>query len=203
MDAKEQKLLAEKLREQSLADLLIARANLGQTGFRLGDVRINRNHVVISKCQQSAEKLLKSYFLWHGDSVNPFHAHRPMQNVLAGTGGETPRLQKFRATVRQEPNGLLQQIMWLENLAPAGAPAGVANLSAINASDLGENTEYPFFCTKRAEIVFPAEYFEERQSIGAVRAAYLLCKVIANSDDTIFGNVIVRFVLEYPLDREI
>lgn len=203
MDVNEQKLLAEKLRDQSLADLLVARANLGQKGFRLGEFRVNRNHVVISKCQQSSEKLLKSYFVWHGDSVNPFRAHTPMQDVLSGTGGQTTRLQKFRETVRQEPNGLLAQVTWLENLAPAGAPNGVADLSVINAIDLAENTEYPFFSNNLTAIVCPAEHFEERQGLGAVRAAYLLCKVIAKSDDTAFGNMVERFVDEYPLDKEV
>ena len=201
MDLNERILLAEKLRDQSLADLLIARANLGQKGFRLGGVAINRNHLVISKCQQSAEKLLKSYFVRHGESVNPFRGHTPLQDVLSGTGGQTPRLNKFRDTVRQEPSGLLKQLTWLEDLAPTGAPNVSADLAMLNFSDLAENTEYPFFCKSRGEIVFPAEHFEYWQSAGAVRAAYFLCKFIARSDDSTFGTAVERFVDDHPLDR--
>src|SRR5436309_1933150 len=122
MNAEEQKVLAEKLRDQSNADLLIARANIRKKLFRIGAMRVNRNDLVISKCQQAAEKLLKSYFVWHGDQVKPFHAHSPMQDVLDGAGGETPRMRKFRETLQKHPQGLLSQIIRLENLAPAGAP---------------------------------------------------------------------------------
>jgi hypothetical protein len=198
MNVDEQKLLAEKMRDQSLVDLLIAQVNRGQKGFRLGAVQANRNHLVISKCQQSAEKLLKAYFVWHGDSLNPFRGHTPMQDVLGGKGGLTPRLQKFRRTVRQSPHGLLTQITWLENLAPSGAPNGVASLAALNATDLTENTEYPFYSKNRAQIVSPAEHFGDQQGIGAMRAAYFLCDFIAESDETAFGVAVEQFVRDHP-----
>jgi len=190
--------LALLTRDQGLADLLAARAYLGSETLSFLTTRGKSDcaHVAVCKCQQSSEKVLKGYFLFHQQNLNPFSGHNPLQRVLAKSGRDTPFLQKFRLVIRQHPGGFLKGVQWLEGMVPS--PPATTNINKLSLPDLPMNTEYAFWDKKSCALTLPAVYFRPRAALQAVLVATSLCKIISASGDAIYEKGLKDFLERFP-----
>ncbi len=166
-----------------MVDFLIAKENVAAQkllklpGYALR-AKINRFHLVIAKSQQSVEKIMKGYLLWHEESFNPFGTHSIITGLIdKEIGGRTSRLRKVRETLQRSPGHLFEELKWLEASAPK-APK-FTNLAALSSKDILHNSEYPFFC-ERAGIVCPAEYFTQNDALRALNSARKFLTLIAD-----------------------
>ncbi len=182
MDAQDRLSFACKLRDQGLVDLLIAQeVLLIKKVFKLPGAQylppINRYHLTIAKSQQSLEKVVKGYLLWHRESVSPFGGHAVITGIFdKQIGGNTSRLKKLRETLRRTK--IHGDIRWLESMAPK-APSGQRGGADLNAADLVENAEYPF-SHPSAGIVCPAEHFTDRDALRAILTARQTLQIVAS-----------------------
>ncbi len=74
--------LAIWLRNQGLADCRTARFALRQVDLRLFGEPVTFAHLVVSKSQQSVEKLTKGYLLWQTQSFDPTKGHTPFTDLI-------------------------------------------------------------------------------------------------------------------------
>jgi HEPN domain-containing protein len=183
LDAQDRLSFARKLRDQGLVDLLIAQeiflvTEVLKLPVAQNQPQINRYHLTIAKSQQSLEKVVKGYLLWHQESVSPFGGHAVITGIFdKQIGGNTSRLEKLRRALRTAKK-IHGDIRWLESAAPR-APSGRRGWADLNAADLVENAEYPF-SHPSAGIVCPAEHFTYRDARRAIQTARQTLQIIAS-----------------------
>lgn len=131
--------IAGGLRDQACADLLAAAFLLRSQEFTINGQQTTFTHVVMAKCQQACEKLLKGYFLFVDRSFDPTAGHRPMSDTTEMTEHQIRRRDKFFITVNRGNSKIVSELKWIESHAPrrpqaligenpaplAAAPAGL------------------------------------------------------------------------------
>ena len=111
--------LSLALRDQGLCDCLAARANFGDGSLKVAGRQTTFAHVVVAKCQQSIEKILKGYLLWHNSSFDPTKGHSPLEDAFQSEVGPPSVIQELCSALNRINRKLVSELKWLESLAPA------------------------------------------------------------------------------------
>ncbi|MCE9590089.1 MAG: hypothetical protein K8S99_06160 [Planctomycetes bacterium] len=112
------RIIAGGLRDQACADLLAARFLLQSRKFTINNQSTTFTHVVMAKCQQACEKLLKGYFLHTDRSFDPTAGHRPMTDTTELTEYQLQKRESFFVTVNRGNSGIVTELKWIESHAP-------------------------------------------------------------------------------------
>lgn len=112
------RLIADGLRDQACADLLAARFLLLSRTFTINGRPTTFAHVVMAKCQQACEKLLKGYFLFNDRTFDPTAGHRPMTETTELTEFQLRRRESFFIAVNRGNRRIVAELLWIESHAP-------------------------------------------------------------------------------------
>lgn len=197
--------LAAGYRDQGLADYLAARV-VQQVAPSI-DLRpglaTSLAHVVVVKCQQASEKLIKSYRLWHDASFKPTAGHDPVADLLAQVGqigGQLAAVTELVAALNRAEPRLVGELRWLGRLAPRTPDVPPALVGTLLPLDLlVENTEYPYWLAADNRLVTPAAQFTHAvDGVRAVRATTALCRVLARSDPRALTDAVRGCLASHP-----
>jgi len=193
------KTLATALRDQGLADCLAARANLRADGavLQVCGRRITQAHVVVAKCQQSIEKIVKGYLLWHSGAFDPTKGHTPFTRALGNE--KHPEIERLCYSLNRINARVVNDIKWLEDLAPRRPTlADDEKGSPVPLNRLSENSEYAFW-SPATGVVIAAEGLTMRyHAIRAVKALRAFLTAMARSTPEAFTKDIGFFLEEHP-----
>ena len=118
MNWQEPKRLALALRDQGLCDCIAARANLRADSFQVLGRATNLAHLVVAKCQQSVEKIMKGYLLWHSGSFDPTKGHAPFTNALIVEPAPAREITALCTSLNRLNRQIVAELKWLESMAP-------------------------------------------------------------------------------------
>ncbi len=200
------KELAIALRNQGIADCLAARFALRPVDLKLFGEPVTFAHLVVSKSQQSVEKLTKGYLLWHSQSFDPTKGHTPFTELIADQPQSHQRaLTRLIQALNLVNSSIVRELKWLESLAPK--PPLVAEAERGNLQPLEiiqENTEYPFWSAAKGTIVAPAQGITLRnQGIRSFKALRTYLTALSKSDPPDYCKVIGEFLENHPMSTEI
>jgi hypothetical protein len=205
MNWQDHKILAGALREQGLADCIAARFALRPVSFPLFGNPTTLAHVVIGKSQQSVEKLLKGYLLWHSGAFDPTKGHRPLTETLTLPEKQRGVIEALCIRLNQLNPRVVGQIKWLENLAPH--PPDVPEAERGNLQPLTgiqENAEYPYWSAPHNRLVIAAEgLLLQDQGVQAIKAVRTLLTALASSDPRAYTKPIAEFLETYPFSTAV
>jgi len=198
--------LAIALRNQGLADCLAARFALRPVDLKLFGQPVTFAHMVVSKSQQSVEKLTKGYLLWHSQSFDPTKGHTPFTELIGDQPEHNERaLKRLMQALTLVSKSTVGELKWLESLAPK--PPTVAedlrgNLQPLEI--LQENTEYPFWSTGQGALVAPAQGITLlNQGVRAFKALRTYLTALSKSDPPDYCRPIGEFLETHPMSTEI
>lgn len=196
---------AVALRDQGIADCLAARFALRQVELDLFGVPVTFAHLVVSKSQQSVEKLTKGYLLWHSQSFDPTKGHEPFTELIENQPVHHQRAFTRLIQALNLVNGsIVREIKWLESLAPK--PPSVAEASRGDLQPLEiiqENTEYPFWSAAKGTLVAPARCITLLQGVRAFKALRTYMKALGGSDPPDYCARIGEFLELHPMSTNI
>jgi hypothetical protein len=115
------RVIAGGLRDQACADLLAARYLLLSRNFTINDQPTSFAHIVMAKCQQACEKLLKGFFLFSDRGFDPTAGHRPMTDTTELTEHQLRRRESFFVAVNRGNSRIVSELKWIEGHAPLRA----------------------------------------------------------------------------------
>lgn len=203
---KKNKDLAIALRNQGLADCLAARFALRPFDLKLFGEPVTFAHLVVSKSQQSVEKLTKGYLLWHSQSFDPTKGHAPFTELIEDQSDHNERiLKRLMQALNRVSRPIVKQLKWLESLAPKPPPVAADQRGNLQPLEIiQENTEYPFWSAAKQSLVTPA------QGISLLNHAVPAFKVLRNyltalskSDPPDYCKQIMEFLETHPMSTEI
>jgi hypothetical protein len=202
MNWKNPKLVAGKLRDQALADILVAQRflSVSEEFYKIGPDRIIHTHASVAKYQQCCEKLLKGYYLWHNHGFDPTKGHKPLSNSLAG-GPIESYVHDLLIRLNRVNRLLVDEIRWLESLAPGiNIPIGEDLSKPLSLSLIPVNTEYPFWSNVTESLVIPAAILTFREHGNrAMKVAINLCRALDNSEPSEYTKPIQQFREQHRL----
>jgi len=198
--------LALALRNQGLADCLAARFALRPMDLKLFGQPVTFAHLVVSKSQQSVEKLTKGYLLWHSQSFDPTKGHAPFTELIEDLPQKHQRaLTRLIQVLNLVNKSIIRELKWLESLAPK--PPTVAEDQRGNLQSLEiiqENTEYPFWSPGRKSLVAPAQGITLlNQGVRAFKALRNYLTALSKSDPLEYCRQIGEFLGSHPMSTEI
>ena len=196
--------LAAGLRDQGLADCLVAHFCLRDDDLSFPGRRMTLAHVVVAKSQQSIEKVVKGWLLWQSASFDPTKGHTPFTRELEQPELRPPLKRLLLVLGRLNPQ-LVRQIKWLEGLAPhpPGVPEGQRGFPQP-LTIIPENTEYPFWSVANNRLLTSAEGIPLRpHGVDAFKAARTFLKAMAASDPKGFTEPIAAFLERYHMSTDI
>jgi len=200
MNKDDKKQLALLTRDQGLADLLFARDCMVSS---TSDGRSTKAHVAIGKIQQSSEKVLKGYFLYHDVSINPFRRHDPHTQVMEENKGGTHRICVAYRTNARCQGRLFDRIKTLEGMAPSpptrvneAGERSIIPLDKLELCEIGKNTEYPFWDPETNKLTIPAVHFKEIVAVGWFRDVTKFYKTFAEADN-VYEQGLQRFIEDH------
>ena len=185
-------MVAGKLRDQALADVLVAQRFLSEDSYMIGHDRITHAHASVAKCQQCCEKLLKGYYLWHNHGFDPTKGHKPLSDSLDG-GLIEAYVNDLLIRLNRVNRLLVDDIKWLESLAPGVTiPAGEDLGKPLSLRLIPINTEYPFW--HQECLATPATVFTVREhGTRAMKIAINLCRALGDSEPYEYTKPIQQF----------
>lgn len=200
------KELAIALRNQGLADCLAARFGLRPVDLTLFGEPVTFAHLVVSKSQQSVEKLTKGYLLWHSRSFDPTKGHAPFTELIDEQSQHERRaLTRLIQALNLVNRSIVRELKWLESLAPT--PPTVPEDQRGNLQPLEiiqENTEYPFWSATKGSLVAPAQGITLwNQGIRAFKSLRTYLTALSKSDPPEYCNPIGEFLESYRMSTEI
>lgn len=200
------KELAVALRNQGLADCLGSRFALRLVDLKLFGEPVTFAHLVVSKSQQSVEKLTKGYLLWHSQSFDPTKGHAPFTELIEDQPQNHQRaLTRLIQTLNRVNKSIVRELKWLEFLAPK--PPIIAEDQRGNLQPLEiipENTEYPFWSVAKGSLVVPAQGITLwNQGVRAFKALRTYLTALSRSDPPDYCNQIGEFLEYHPMSTEI
>ena len=200
------KELAIALRNQGLADCLAARFSLRTIDLKLFGEPVTFAHFVVSKSQQSVEKLTKGYLLWQFRSFDPTKGHSPFTQLIEDQPQNHQRaLNRLIQSLNVVNKSIVRELKWLESLAPK--PPIVDEDQRGNLQPLEiitENTEYPYWSAARNSLVAPAQGITLlNHGVRAFKALRTYLAVLSESDPPEYGNQIAEFLKDHPMSTEI
>lgn len=200
MNWQQPKILALALRDQGLADCLAARLNLRTETWLVSERRINLAHVVVAKCQQAVEKLVKGYLLFHSGTFDPSEGHTPFTEALAASPKIRSEINDLCAALNRLDRRVVGELKWLEGLAPH--PPEVASEERgklIALQKIVENTEYAYWSTTANGLVIAAQgLLMNNQGVRAIKAVRTFLQALARSGPEAFTKDIGRFLDDHP-----
>ena len=205
MNWRDPKVLAAALRDQALADCIAARFVLRPVTFPLFGNPTTLAHVVIAKSQQSVEKLLKGYLLWHSGSFDPTKGHTPFTATLALPDKQREVIEALCIRLNKLNSRVVGQIKWLESLAPRPPDVPEAERGNLQPlSGIQENAEYPYWSAAHKRLVIAAEgLLLQNQGVQAIKAVRTLLTALADSDPRAFTKPIAEFLEAYPFSTAV
>lgn len=200
------KTLALAMRNQGLADCLAARFALRPVDLRLFGQSVTFAHLVVSKSQQSVEKLTKGYLLWHSQSFDPTKGHAPFTELIEDQPQNHQRaLMRLIQALNLVSRSIVRELKWLESLAPK--PPTVAEDQRGNLQSLEiiqENTEYPYWSAPNGALITPAQgIMLWNQGVRAFKAVRTYLTALSKSDPPDYCNQIGEFLESHPMSTEI
>ena len=200
------KELAIALRNQGLADCLAARFSLRTIDLKLFGEPVTFAHIVVSKSQQSVEKLTKGYLLWQSPSFDPPKGHAPFTQLIDDQlPNHQPALSRLIQSLNLVNKSMVRELKWLESLAPK--PPMVAEDKRGNLQPLEiiqENTEYPYWSVAQKSLVAPAQGIKLlNHGVRAFKALRNYLTVLGESDPPEYGNQISDFLKHHAMSTEI
>jgi hypothetical protein len=197
--------LALALRNQGIADCLAARFALRRVELELFGQPMTFAHLVVSKSQQSVEKLTKGYLLWHSQSFDPTKGHAPFTDLITDQPQTHQRaLTRLIQALNLGDKSVVRELKWLESLAPR--PPTVAEHERGNLQPLKsiqENTEYPFWSPGKNSLVAPAHGITLLQGVRAFKALRNYLTALSKSDPPDYRGQIGEFLDNHPMSTEI
>ncbi len=200
------KELAIALRNQGLADCLTARFALRHVDMNLFGQPVTFAHLVVSKSQQSVEKLTKGYLLWHSQSFDPTKGHAPFTELIKDQPhNQTQTLKRLIQTLNIANYTIVRDLKWLEALAPKPplvAPDQRGNLQPLEI--IQENTEYPFWSVSQGSLVTPAHGITLLgHGARAFKTLRTYLTALSESDPPDYCKQIGDFLRDHPMSTEI
>lgn len=198
--------LAIALRNQGLADCLAARFALRHVDLTLFGEPVTFAHLVVSKSQQSVEKLTKGYLLWHSQSFDPTKGHSPFTEAIEDQSPIHKRaLARLTLGLRLGSKTLVRDLKWLESLAPKPAEIAEGRRGDLQPLEIiRENTEYPYWSEPMGSLVAPARGITLRnQGLRAFGTLRTYLKVLSQSDPDDYCGQIRDFLVDHPMSTEI
>ena len=198
--------LAVALRNQGLADCLAARFALRPVDLKLFGEPISFAHLVVSKSQQSAEKLTKGYLLWHSQSFDPTKGHAPFTALFQNkpTALERPLARLIQA-LNVVNRTIVREVKWLESLAPQPPMVPPDQGGLLQPLEIiAENTEYPYWSAPHGGLVTSARGMTpENQGVRAFKALRNYITALSMSDPPEYCRQIGDFLEDYPMSTEV
>lgn len=111
-------IIADGLRDQACADLLVARFVLRSRAFNINGRQTTFAHLVVAKCQQACEKLLKGYLLFHDRHFDPASGHTPMTDMTELSERQRERLTWLFTILNRGNPRTVNDVKWVESHAP-------------------------------------------------------------------------------------
>lgn len=200
------KELAIALRNQGLADCLAARFSLRSVDLKLFGEPVTFAHIVVSKSQQSAEKLTKGYLLWQSQSFDPTKGHAPFTQLFYDQPQNHQRaLSRLVQSLNLVNKSMVRELKWLESLAPKPPMVPEDHRGNLQSLEIiQENTEYPYWSAAQASLVAPAQGIKMLyHGVRAFKALRTYLTVLSESDPPEYGDQISEFLKDHPMSTEI
>lgn len=200
------KELAIALRNQGLADCLTARFALRPVELNLSGQQVTFAHLVVSKSQQSVEKLTKGYLLWHSQSFDPTKGHAPFTELIEDQPLNHQRaLDRLKQALNLVSKSIVREIKWLESLAPKPPPVAAEQRGNLQPLEiLQENTEYPFWLLAKKALVAPANGITLLgHGVRAFKALRTYLTALSKSDPPEYCRQIGNFLDDHPMSTEL
>ena len=152
MNWRDHKVLAIALRDQSLADCVAARFALRPFAWPVLGEQTTLSHIVVAKCQQSVEKLVKGFLLWQSASFDPAKGHAPFTETLDLPEGHRETIRELCFDLNRRDRNVVRELQWLESLAPYRPQAALGQEGMPQSLNIiPMNSEYPFWCPARKD----------------------------------------------------
>lgn len=200
------KELAIALRNQGLADCLGARFALRPVDLQLFGEPVTFAHMVVSKSQQSVEKLTKGYLLWHSQSFDPTKGHAPFTELLEDQAQHNDRaLKRLIQSLNLVNKSIVKQLKWLESLAPKPPTVSEDHRGKLQPLEIiQENTEYPYWSVAKGSLVTPARAIAlVSHAVPAFKALRTYLTALSKSDPRKYCEEIEVFLENHPISTEI
>lgn len=198
--------LAIALRNQGLADCLAARFALRPIDLKLFGQPVTFAHMVVSKGQQSVEKLTKGYLLWHSQSFDPTKGHAPFTELIEDQPQHHQRaLTRLIQALNLVNKSIVRELKWLESLAPKPPIVTEDHRARLQPLEIiQENTEYPFWSTAKNSLVAPAEGITLLgQGVRSFKAVRTYLTALSKSDPPDYCGQIFEFLADHPMSTEV
>ncbi len=159
-------------------------------------------HMVVSKSQQTVEKLTKGYLLWHSQSFDPTKGHDPFTNLLEEQSQYQRRaLERLIQALNLVNKSIVRELKWLESLAPRQPVVPEAERGNPQPLHIiQENTEYPFWSQAKQMLVTPAQGMTLLgHGVRAFKAARNYLTALSRSDPPDFSVPLRDFLVTFPM----
>jgi len=200
------KELAIALRNQGLADCLAARFALRPVELTIFGQPVTFAHLVVSKSQQSVEKLTKGFLLWQSQSFDPTKGHAPFTELIDDQPQNQRRtLARLMQTLNLANRSIVRELKWLESLAPTPPSIAADQRGSLQSLEIiQENTEYPFWSASQESVVSPAQGITLLgHGVRAFKALRTYMAVLSKSDPADYCSEIGEFLEDNPMSTEI
>jgi hypothetical protein len=196
--------LAIALRDQGLADCLTARYCLREDTFKLFETQITLAHVVVAKCQQSVEKVIKGFLLWLTASFDPTKGHTPFSRQLENDL-QQKHFDKLVIVLNRLNSRIVSDIKWLETLAPHPPDIPVEQKGQPQSLKIIlENSEYPYWSKANNRLWTSAEGISPRdQGARAFKTLRTFLTALSRSDPPDFTKPITEFLEHHRMPTEV
>ena len=205
MNWQEPRRLALALRDQGLCDCIAARSNLRADNYRVLGRATNLAHLVVAKCQQSVEKIMKGYLLWHSGNFDPTKGHTPFTNALAAEPGPAREITALCTALNRHNHRRVAELKWLESMAPHPPLLNEDEKGLLVALQKIEvNSEYAFWDHAANNLVIAAEGLHMRvHGQRAATALLAFLQVLSRSEPEPYTKEILEFLEDHPFSTAI